>query len=110
MLLFCGASDWSDVGRKSGNLPRSPNTIYTPMRLAALDDVRIVKVASGPASAHCLAIADDGRVFSWGRNEKGQLGLGHIKDRKCPSVIKELADRVVVDVAAGRNHSLFVTG
>jgi alpha-tubulin suppressor-like RCC1 family protein len=33
-------------------------------------------VCGGSASAHCMAIAEDGRVFTWGRNENGQLGHG----------------------------------
>ena len=48
----------------------------TPVRLAALSGVPVAFVAAGPSAMHCLAGAVDGRLFAWGRNEKGQLGHG----------------------------------
>jgi len=108
-LLFAGATDWEDVGRKGGNLTRSNNTFYKPKRLAALKDVNIVSVSSGPTSVHMFAVADDGGVYGWGRNEKGQLGVGDTKDRKCPTLIKEISGHKIVRVATGKNHSLFLT-
>merc|ERR1711884_915836 len=73
ILLFSGATDWDDVGRKTNQLPRSPNTIWQPAKLAALEDVQIEYVSSGPAAVHTFAITTEGKVYSWGRNEKGQL-------------------------------------
>ncbi len=75
----------------------------------ALADVDISAVATGCTSVHFFAIAADGRVFGWGRNEKGQLGLGHAKDRKCPTLIEGLEDKRVVSAATGRNHTLLLT-
>lgn len=109
-LLFSGATDWEDVGRKTTALPRSPNTIWKPVRLAALKDVKVVAVSSGPSSVHMFAVADDGKVYGWGRNEKGQLGLGDTKDRKCPALVTALSDYKIVKAATGKNHSLFLTG
>lgn len=51
-------------------------SLPTPVRLAALDGVPVAFVAAGPSAMHCLVGAVDGRLFSWGRNEKGQLGHG----------------------------------
>ena len=65
---------------------------------------------SGPTSVHMFAVADDGGVYGWGRNEKGQLGVGDTKDRKCPTLIKEISGHKIVRVATGKNHSLFLTG
>jgi alpha-tubulin suppressor-like RCC1 family protein len=67
-------------------------------------------VSSGPSSVHIFAIADTGAVYSWGRNDKGQLGLGDTKDRKCPTLVEALSGYRVVKIATGKNHSLFLTG
>lgn len=109
VLLFSGATDWEEVGRKNTALTRSRNTIWKPVRLAALKDKRVVSVSSGPGSVHMFVVTDEGEVFGWGRNEKGQLGLGDTKDRKCPALVAELTGHKVVKVATGKNHSLFLT-
>ena len=109
-MLFSGATDWDEVGRKTGALPRSENTIWRPMRPKALVDVKVVGLSSSSCSVHMFAISDIGHVYGWGRNEKGQLGLGDTKDRKCPTLVKELTGHRVVSVATGRNHSVFLTG
>jgi len=109
-LLFSGATDWEEVGRKTGALPRSENTIWRPMRLKALQDIKVVAVSTSSCSVHMFAITDMGHVYGWGRNEKGQLGIGDAKDRKCPTLVKELTGHKVVSAATGRNHSLFLTG
>merc|ERR1711884_604063 len=109
ILLFSGATDWDDVGRKTNQLPRSPNTIWQPVKLAALEDVQIEYVSSGPAAVHTFAITTEGKVYSWGRNEKGQLGLNDLKDRKCPTLVTALDGYRVVKASPGKNHSLFLT-
>ena len=45
-----------------------------PVALAELDADVIVEVACG--DSHTLARTDDGRIYSWGDNAAGQLGLG----------------------------------
>jgi len=109
ILLFTGATDWDDVGRKTNQLPRSNNTIWSPQRLAALEDVQIESVSSGPSAVHQFAVSNEGMVYAWGRNEKGQLGLNDLKDRKCPTLVTELTGYRIVATAVGKNHSLFLT-
>ena len=45
-----------------------------------------------------------------GRNDKGQLGLGHCERTDPPTVVESLSDFNIVDAACGRNHTLFLTG
>ena len=111
------------VGRKAGELSKSPNTQWSPVRLAALKDVNVVAVNKGSSSAFCFAVADDGQVrhlfltyctktcqvYGWGRNEAGQLGLGDSKDRMVPSLVNELTGHTVVEIATGKSHTLFLT-
>ncbi len=70
-------------------------------------DVKISAVDFG--GAHMLALATDGRVFSCGNNQNGQLGLGDEKPRLKPTLIEALKDVKIIQVAAGQNtHSLFL--
>jgi len=108
-LLFSGATDWKLVGRKGNELVKSSNTQWSPVRLAALEDISIVGVNKGSSSAFCMAIADNGHVYAWGRNEMGQLGLGDSKDRFVPQLVKEITGYDIVEVATGKSHTLFLT-
>jgi len=108
-VLFSGATDWDSITSKTAGLPKSPNTIWRPVRLQSLVDVKVVTVSSSPVSTHILAVSDMGHVYAWGRNDKGQLGLGDTNDRKCPMLIKELTGYKIVSVATGKSHSLFLS-
>lgn len=54
---------------------------------------------------HALAGAADGSLYAWGRNDRGQLGLGDTATRNAPTRI-DLAGRSAVAAAAGRSHTL----
>lgn len=53
---------------------------------------------------HTLALRQDGSVWSWGANNKGQLGDGTIVDRKLPAKIAGLAN--ITKLSGGGTHSL----
>lgn len=108
-LLFSGATDWKLVGRKNNELSKSSNTQWSPVRLAALKDVNIVGVNKGCSSAFCLVLDEAGQVWAWGRNEGGQLGVGHSKDLMVPTLVQELTGYNIVEVATGKAHALFLT-
>lgn len=108
-LLFSGATEWKLVGRKAGDLSKSANTQWKPVRLEALKDVQVVGVSKNCSSANCFAIDDEGQVWAWGRNEAGQLGLGDQKDRQVPTLVPAISGYEVVEVASGKLHTLFLT-
>ena len=62
----------------------------------------ITAVAAG--DKHTVALGDDGRVWAWGYNWKGQLGDGTTTDSLIPVEVSTLVD--VVAIAAGSNHSI----
>ncbi|CAB4068693.1 Protein RCC2 homolog,Protein RCC2 [Lepeophtheirus salmonis] len=82
ILLFTGATDFEFVGRKAANLSKSEDTVWEPMRLAALAHIPVRFVSSSPCSAHMFAITDEG---------------------------KDWMSFNIVMVATGKNHSLFLT-
>lgn len=71
-----------------------------PGRVPGLENV--LTVAAG--SFHSLALTEDGKVWSWGLNDHGQLGDGTTESRGTPAQVLNLTD--VVAIAAGSRHSL----
>lgn len=47
-----------------------------PVFLSTLSQIRIVKVSAHPLGAHTLLISDDALLFTYGLNNRGQLGIG----------------------------------
>ena len=84
--------------------------MFPPKRKSLALFIQVEFVSSGPCSVHLFAITETGAVYAWGRNEKGQLGLGDTKDRKCPTLVEALSGYRIVKVATGKSHSLFLTG
>ncbi|KAM6544382.1 hypothetical protein CsatB_008829 [Cannabis sativa] len=105
-LLFCGGTSWDTVGRKKGPVE---GNLVSPTRLRPLLNVNIRFVASGCASCHCVALDVEGRCYTWGRNEKGQLGHGDKIQRDRPTVVSELSKYKIVQASAGRSHTVVVT-
>lgn len=105
-LLYCGTTSWDTVGRKK--IPGEANLV-SPSRLRPLIGVDIRTVVSGCASCHCVALDVEGRCYTWGRNEKGQLGHGDTIQRDRPTVVSELSKHKIIGAGAGRSHTVVVT-
>lgn len=83
---------------------QSTEDFYAPSRVeGALTSKRVTIVACG--SQHSLAVTTAGELFSWGRGDAGQLGMGRLKDEDRPSAVTALSGRFVTYCAAGENHS-----
>lgn len=110
-LLFFGSSSWETVGKKSGAGDAGATYLSTPCRLAPLVGVPIVFVAGGSAACHCIALDASGRTYTWGRNEKGQLGHGDLFTRNSPTVVTAptLARSKVIKASLGKQHTVVVT-
>lgn len=52
------------------------NNTPKPTLVKELVGVNIIGLAGG--EEHTVAVADDGRVYAWGRNDEGQVGLGDL--------------------------------
>lgn len=61
-------------------------------------------IAIDGGGGHTLALLADSRVWAWGQNLYGQLGLDDTTDRNVPFRIDSLPP--IVAIAAGENHSL----
>ena len=70
--------------------------------------VRFTSIAAG--DFHSLAVTDEGKVYAWGYNGFGQLGLGTTSGYKnSPVLITALSNITVSGIAAGDYHSLAFT-
>ncbi|KAI9995477.1 hypothetical protein PInf_012542 [Phytophthora infestans] len=77
--------------------------IATPVR--ALSGIAISMVAAANGCEHMLAVASDGAVFSWGYNDRGQLGLGStISKSHTPRMIDSLREKYHITTAAVSYH------
>lgn len=76
----------------------------TPETISGLSS--ITKIAA--AGDFALALRSNGVVYAWGRNNKGQLGLGDTSSRSTPTQIPGLSG--IVDIAAGDEHAIAVDG
>ena len=64
--------------------------------------MRFVKVACG--HVHTLALTDDGRVFAWGNNKTGCVGVSD-RGTCAPQEIESLRGKKIIDISAGMESS-----
>eukprot|EP00808_Paulinella_micropora_P008565 g38047.t1 len=74
-----------------------------PVLVPALTPCQIRQLACG--MEHAVALSESGRLWVWGRNDRGQLGLGSGVDCAIPQALNTL-EEPVKQVACGDNHSL----
>ncbi|XP_013919267.1 PREDICTED: probable E3 ubiquitin-protein ligase HERC6, partial [Thamnophis sirtalis] len=97
-----GAGGFGQLG--TGTLKDSS----TPEKIDSLSMYNVIQVACG--HYHSIALTKDGRIFSWGQNSHGQLGLGKkIPSQSKPCNISSLAGIPLAQVAAGGAHSFVLS-
>lgn len=69
------------------------------------NQVTILRIAAG--QGHILALDNEHRVWSWGRNDCGQCG--HDGKESGPAVIAYFSDKTVVDIGCGKRSSFIKT-
>ena len=96
-----GNDEWVDK-----TLPGEVEVSNTPMA-----DKTIVAVSAG--AFHSFALASDGTVYAWGRNDYGQLGNDTNQYSAVPvSVVTTgtpMASKAVISISAGGFHTLALT-
>ncbi|XP_056272847.1 probable E3 ubiquitin-protein ligase HERC4 [Pseudoliparis swirei] len=77
---------------------------YIPKPLEAFSNIAVSQVACG--SRHSVALTQGGQVYTWGRDSRGQLGLGRSGRRSdSPQHLLSLSALPLVQVAAGGDQS-----
>lgn len=107
-----GCGEQNQLGRRV--FDNHPELALRPTSIGALPirGAKAVRVACG--SYHSFAVDEQGRVYAWGANNFGQLGMpdeagesnaSHLK----PRVVESLRDYNIVSIAGGEHHSLAST-
>lgn len=101
-LYSCGDNRQGQLG-----LGITDQSVHEPMLLKSTD--RYTMLATG--DDHSMALAKTGKLYAWGANANGQLGLGRIDPQASPTHIARLpATLGITGFACGSRHSLVVTG
>jgi alpha-tubulin suppressor-like RCC1 family protein len=101
-----GGNVWSFGNNSLRQFGLNKNTIKDkniPTLIPSLSLNDIIKVANG-TDDHCLCLNSQGRVWSFGNNEAGQLGLKGKHAGIFPTLIKDFNN--IIEVEAGSTHSL----
>jgi alpha-tubulin suppressor-like RCC1 family protein len=87
-----------------GQLGHYNNESYnTPVKVNSLYQTPVIQVACG--WQHTAALTSDGKMFTWGYGEDGQLGHGDANDYIVPKQLEQLAHMRITQVACGHSHS-----
>ena len=97
-------------GRNSWGMLGNGNTLNAniPNKINALSGLNIVKVST--SGYHCLALANNGDVYSWGTNGNGQLGLGDREYKLVPTIIQNLPSSIDIAAAGFSSYAVDMTG
>ncbi|XP_036402620.1 probable E3 ubiquitin-protein ligase HERC4 isoform X1 [Megalops cyprinoides] len=89
-------------------LPNVEDCTRVPRNIKSLSDVQIAQVACGYRHSH--ALSRGGKIYSWGQNKYGQLGLGNNgKNVTSPHIIPSLVGIPFAQISAGGAHSFALT-
>ena len=58
---------------------------------------------------HSIGLSEEGKVFAWGSNVHGRLGVGHTKGSPVPIEVPFFRDKTVITVQCGGLCSMAVT-
>ncbi|HET7294697.1 MAG TPA: chitobiase/beta-hexosaminidase C-terminal domain-containing protein [Vicinamibacteria bacterium] len=107
-VFAAGANSYGQLGDNSTTQRTSPVQVVGSGGSGTLTDV--ISVAAG--WDHSLALKSDGSVWTWGRNQYGQLGDNSTTNRSSPVQAKGVGGAGyltdIVGISADRYHSLAV--
>jgi alpha-tubulin suppressor-like RCC1 family protein len=87
-----------------GQLGNGTNTYSNvPVAVTGLSGKTITAIAGG--GLHSIALASDGKVYTWGYNVFGQLGNGTNTDSNVPVAVTGLSGETITAIASGKDHS-----
>ena len=91
---------WGDNGNGQLGIGKITDTELSPQRVGSDSDWEAIRAGED----HSLALKSDGTLYSWGKNDRGQLGIGSTGSQTTPRQVGNAGDWKAI--AAGGNHSL----
>ncbi|XP_043814503.1 ultraviolet-B receptor UVR8 isoform X3 [Manihot esculenta] len=96
-----GGNQFGQLGTGGDQAETTPRLLDAP----SLEDVNAKIVSCG--ARHTAIVTEDAKVFCWGWNKYGQLGLGDVIDRNIPSLVS-IDGCVPRNVACGWWHTVLL--
>ncbi|CAK4803783.1 unnamed protein product [Aphanomyces euteiches] len=91
--------------------PPPPHTTFlypSVIRQLRVEDIQTFACAR--VQGHVAALTKSGRCYTWGKNEYGELGAGHVKRADPqPRAVDALNNALIVAVGVGNSHTIAVT-
>ena len=99
----------------------------SPKKIKIFEGRLFQKVSIGTSSYHTLALSASGKLFTWGHNRCGQLGIGNnigeaenkeefyiriprmVNKCMVGNKLVDISNFKIIDIAAGWGHSMFLT-
>ncbi|OWK60379.1 E3 ISG15--protein ligase HERC5 [Lonchura striata] len=109
-MALCRGGELFTWGQNThGQLGVGSQTMLTPelQLVERLKGIPLAQIAAG--GAHSTTVSLSGAVYSWGKNSFGQLGLGDMKDRDCPTYVGALEHWKTVFVTCGADHTAILS-
>ncbi|XP_034919072.1 ultraviolet-B receptor UVR8 isoform X4 [Populus alba] len=100
-LYTFGGNQFGQLGTGGDQAETLPRLLEAP----SLENIHAKTISCG--ARHSTVISEDGKVFCWGWNKYGQLGLGDVIDRNVPSQVT-IDGCVPKNVACGWWHTLLL--
>lgn len=101
-LYSWGANNLGQLGLSDNNNRHSPQFV------SYFTDIKIVRIITGYDFVY--AVTNDGRVFAWGDNTYGQLGLGSSGgSRNTPQLVNWFSGKNTVHIILGWHHIIVTT-
>ena len=102
-----GNNKYGQLGDETAN---SPLPICISNKENELKGKKIISISAG--GIHTVAIDEEGKAYTWGNNEVGQLGDGTTTNSVFPICISdkenELKGKRIVDISAGYGHTVAI--
>lgn len=98
---------WGQDSRGQLGLGKKAVGAGSAQLLRSLSAIPVVQVAAGGEQSFALSVS--GGMFSWGRNDCGQLGTGDRQDRHTPTPAHYLDMKKTVHISCGKDHTVTLT-
>ena len=73
-----------------------------------LNKLNIIKISSG--YEHTVILTKNNEVYSFGRNNNGQLGQSNNNNLNIPTLIKYFTDKKIINICCGGQHTVALAG
>ncbi|MDG0888296.1 RCC1 domain-containing protein [Paracholeplasma manati] len=108
-IFTWGINNYGQLGGSTNPTRNTPYNITSEFKLNEGEKIKEVSLGY----SHSSAITSTGRIFSWGRNDQGQLGDGLFTNSSSPKEITSKFNlypgEVVSKVSFGTSHSSAIT-